>query len=93
MPEWKGRVPLTRSHCERITEDRWRWRSRRTRARGGGGGASTLCEDNIFKSLGGRPRGARLATSLNYAAQMKYRAAHVSVEHDFKTLSGCLFTI
>ncbi|GBP73863.1 hypothetical protein EVAR_52424_1 [Eumeta japonica] len=19
MPEWKGRVPLTRSHCERIT--------------------------------------------------------------------------
>ncbi|GBP55201.1 hypothetical protein EVAR_90223_1 [Eumeta japonica] len=20
MPEWKGRVPLTRSHCERITE-------------------------------------------------------------------------
>ncbi|GBP92978.1 hypothetical protein EVAR_11223_1 [Eumeta japonica] len=21
MPEWKGRVPLTRSHCERITAD------------------------------------------------------------------------
>ncbi|GBP81796.1 hypothetical protein EVAR_64497_1 [Eumeta japonica] len=20
MPEWKGRVPLTRSHCERITQ-------------------------------------------------------------------------
>ncbi|GBP28607.1 Protein ref(2)P [Eumeta japonica] len=23
MPEWKGRVPLTRSHCERITQILW----------------------------------------------------------------------
>ncbi|GBP91188.1 hypothetical protein EVAR_100153_1 [Eumeta japonica] len=30
MPEWKGRVPLTRSHCERIT--RWNKRASRTRA-------------------------------------------------------------
>ncbi|GBP15805.1 hypothetical protein EVAR_93979_1 [Eumeta japonica] len=33
MPEWKGRVPLTRSHCERITACR---RSARRPAAGGG---------------------------------------------------------
>ncbi|GBP89172.1 hypothetical protein EVAR_90309_1 [Eumeta japonica] len=37
MPEWKGRVPLTRSHCERITFslERSRW-ARRVRRRAAG---------------------------------------------------------
>ncbi|GBP89272.1 hypothetical protein EVAR_63797_1 [Eumeta japonica] len=30
MPEWKGRVPLTRSHCERITRKRSRLKRART---------------------------------------------------------------